>query len=74
MATPETKSIPLAHALARLLGRPYVVFHKQVRLHMSETLSVTTRSITAQKEQTLHLAARDRPRLEGGSILLVATS
>ncbi len=71
VATPETKSIPLAHALSRLLARPYVVFRKQARLYMGETLSVTTRSITAQKEQTLHLSARDRLRLAGASVLLV---
>lgn len=71
LATPETKSIPLAHALSRLLDRPYVVFRKQARLYMGETLSVTTRSITAQKEQTLHLGARDRARVAGAEILLV---
>lgn len=71
LATPETKSIPLAHALSRLLGRPYVVFRKSARLYMGETLSVTTRSITAQREQTLYLAERDRGRMTGRSVLLV---
>ncbi len=70
-ATPETKSIPLAHALSRLSGRPYVVFRKSARLYMGETLSVTTRSITAQKEQTLYLDARGRETIAGREVLLV---
>jgi adenine phosphoribosyltransferase len=71
IATPEAKSIPLAHALARLAKCPYVVFRKSHKLYMGEALSVTTRSITAQKEQTLYLDARDRATMAGRSVLLV---
>ncbi len=71
LATAEAKSIPLAHALSRLSGRPYVVFRKSARLYMGESLSVTTCSITAQKEQTLYLDGRDRETIGGRDVLLV---
>jgi len=71
LATAEAKSIPLAHALARLNGKPYVVFRKSARLYMEAPLAATTRSITAQKEQTLYLDGRDREKIAGRNVLLV---
>ncbi len=71
LVTPETKSIPLAHALANRLGLPYIVLRKNYKSYMGDALSVNTVSITTGAEQTLYLDAKDRELVEGGRIALV---
>ena len=39
LVTAETKSVPLAYELARLLGKPWVVLRKAYKPYMGETLS-----------------------------------
>lgn len=60
IVTPEAKSIPLAYALARRLEVPYVVLRKSYKSYMGQAMSGTTESITAGREQTLYLDAKDR--------------
>lgn len=71
LVTPETKAIPLAHALAALLGLPYVVLRKSYKSYMGDAVSASTLSITTGTEQTLYLDAKDRRLVEGGRIALV---
>ena len=60
LVTAEAKGIPLVHEVAKLLGhRHYIVARKSVKPYMNHPLTVTVRSITTQKEQTLCLDEKD---------------
>jgi adenine phosphoribosyltransferase len=69
--TAETKSIPLVHELAVLLGLPYVVLRKEYRPYMGDALQVETHSITTGKAQTLYLDEKDRELLDGKRVVIV---
>lgn len=71
IVTPEAKSIPLAHALARALGKGYVVLRKAYKVYMGETLQSETVSITTGKPQTLYLDEKDRNLVAGRRVVLV---
>ena len=71
IVTPEAKSIPLAHALARTLGKGYVVLRKAYKVYMGETLQSETVSITTGKPQTLYLDEKDRDLVAGKRVALV---
>lgn len=71
LMTPEAKSIPLVHALARRMRLPYVVLRKTYKSYMGEALSATTTSITMGREQTLYLDQKDRQLLPGVRIALI---
>lgn len=71
LIAPETKAIPLAHALAGRLGLPYVVLRKSYKSYMGDALSARTVSITTGTEQTLYLDEKDRRLVEGKRIALV---
>ncbi|MDE6678850.1 MAG: adenine phosphoribosyltransferase, partial [Ruminococcus sp.] len=53
--TAESKGIPIAYEMARQSGKPYVVARKSVKLYMTEPLSVSVKSLTNAKVQTLYL-------------------
>ncbi len=71
IVTPEAKSIPLAHEMSRLDGRPYVVLRKVYKVYMGETVSAETISITTGEPQVLYLDEKDRERVKGARVALV---
>lgn len=72
LVTPETKSIPLAHALAVELGNmPYVVLRKTFKPYMGDALRSETLSITTGEAQTLFLDEKDRLLIQGKRVALV---
>ncbi len=71
IVTPEAKSIPLAHALARVTGRGYIVLRKAYKVYMGETVQTETVSITTGVPQTLYLDEKDRELITGKRVVLV---
>ena len=71
LVTAEAKSIPLIHALARNLNKPYVVLRKSYKPYMGDAIQAETLSITTGKPQTLYLDEKDRPLLRGKKVVLV---
>ena len=69
--TPEAKSIPIAYEMARQSGKPYVVARKGVKVYMGDPISVSVRSITTQKEQTLYLGQAEVESIKGKRVLIV---
>lgn len=70
-ATAETKSIPLAYALSVVTKKPYVVFRKNYKPYMGDTISAETLSITTGHTQTLYLDEKDRMLMEGKKVVIV---
>lgn len=71
IVTAEAKSIPLAHALAVEVEKPYVVLRKAYKPYMGEALQSDTLSITTGAPQTLFLDEKDRALMQGKNVLLV---
>ena len=70
--TAEAKGIPLAHEMARQTNaQKYFLARKAPKLYMTGVFSVTVRSITTAKEQTLYLDTADAERMKGKRILIV---
>jgi len=71
LVTAEAKSIPLAHALSVVLGKPYVVLRKAYKPYMGEAIQAETLSITTGARQTLYLDEKDRELVQGKKVALV---
>ena len=72
LITAEAKGIPLAHEMAQQNGdETYMLARKAPKLYMKDVFSVTVRSITTAKEQTLYLDGEDARKMQGKRILLV---
>ena len=71
LVTAETKSVPLAYELGRVLDKPWVVLRKHFKPYMGETITSTTESITTGHAQTLHLDEKDGGLVAGRRIVLV---
>ena len=70
--TAEAKGIPLAHEMARQAGdSKYILARKTPKLYMKDMFSVTVRSITTAREQTLYLDGADAAAIKGKRILIV---
>ena len=69
--TAETKSIPIAHELAKVTQKPYVVLRKECKPYMGEALKAETLSITTGKPQHLFLDEKDIELLKGKQIVLL---
>lgn len=69
--TPEAKSIPLAHTMAVLERKPYVVLRKVYKVYMGDTLKAETVSITTGEPQALYLDEKDQALVGGKKVLLV---
>ena len=70
--TAEAKGIPLAHEMARLAGnQKYFVARKKAKLYMSEPVSVTVRSITTDKVQTLYPDSLEGEQLRNKKVLVL---
>lgn len=71
LVTAETKSIPLAHVLAAVTNKPYVVLRKSYKPYMGSAVSAETLSITTGQPQTLYLDEKDRVLMEGRRVVIV---
>ena len=69
--TAESKSIPLAYALAVETQKPYVVLRKEYKPYMGEVIQSETLSITTGKIQTLLLDEKDKAAISGARVLIV---
>ena len=70
--TAEAKGIPLAHEMARQTdAKKYFLARKAPKLYMQGVFSVSVKSITTAKEQTLYLDTADAELMKGKKILLV---
>ena len=69
--TAESKGIPLAYEMARQSGKTYVVARKSVKLYMTDSISVTVKSITTSAEQTLYLSQEKAEMLKDKKVLIV---
>ena len=71
IVTAESKSIPLAHMLARETRKPYLILRKEYKPYMGNGIIAETLSITTGKPQVLILDEKDVPQVEGKRILVV---
>lgn len=72
IVTPEAKSIPLAHEIARQEGnKPYVVARKSAKLYMKDVFTVEVQSITTKNKQTLCIDTAEADMLRGKRVLIV---
>lgn len=69
--TPEAKSITLAHEMAKMSGKPYVVARKGAKLYMPDPISASVQSITTAHPQTLYLGQDEAAKLTGRRVLIV---
>ncbi len=69
--TPEAKSIPIAHMLARESGKPYIVLRKEYKPYMGNAISTETLSITTGKPQRLFLDEKDLELIKGKRVVLL---
>ena len=67
----EAKGIPLAYEMARQSGKPYVICRKGAKLYMTDPVSVSVRSITTARIQTLFLDGAEGERLRGKRVLII---
>lgn len=71
LVTPEVKAVPLAHALSRRTGVPYVVARKSVKPYMVDAIQKTVVSITTGRPQDLVIDGPDVARLQGRKVAIV---
>lgn len=71
LVTAEAKSIPLAHAISVVTGRPYVVLRKAYKPYMGVALISETLSITTGHPQTLYLDEKDHKLLRERKVILL---
>ena len=69
--TAEAKSIPLAHAIAVVTGKPYVILRKAYKPYMGEVITSETVSITTGKKQSLILDEKDLALVKGKKAVLL---
>jgi adenine phosphoribosyltransferase len=71
LVTAEAKSIPLVHALAEEVDKPYIVLRKVYRPYMGDTIHAETQSITTGKPQSLYLDEKDYQLMAGKKVVLL---
>jgi len=71
LITAETKSIPLAYALAIEMKKPYVILRKSFKPYMGNALQYETLSITTGQTQTLYLDEKDLELMKGKNVVIV---
>ena len=74
LVTPESKSIPLAHAMSVFSGKPYVILRKSYKPYMGQALQAETLSITTGQPQTLYLDEKDREMMEGKQVVITLSN
>ncbi|NLG96686.1 MAG: adenine phosphoribosyltransferase [Chloroflexi bacterium] len=71
LVTAEAKSIPLAHALSVVTGKPYVILRKSYKPYMGDALRAETLSITTGQPQTLFLDEKDRELMKNKRVIIL---
>lgn len=71
LVTAEAKSIPIAHALSVVTGKPYVILRKSYKPYMGDALQSETLSITTGEPQTLYLDEKDHQLIKGNQVVIV---
>jgi adenine phosphoribosyltransferase len=71
LITPEVKAVPLAHALSRITGIPYVVARKTEKPYMVGAVKRTVLSITTGRPQELVIDGADIERIRGRKVAIV---
>ena len=71
LVTAEAKSIPLAHALSVVTGKPYTILRKAYKPYMGDALQAETLSITTGQPQTLYLDEKDREMMKGKRVVIL---
>lgn len=71
LITPEVKAVPLAHALSRITGVPYVVARKTEKPYMVGAVKRTVLSITTGRPQELVIDGADIGRVKGRKVAIV---
>ncbi len=71
LVTAEAKSIPLAHALSVVTGKPYIILRKAYKPYMGDALQAETLSITTGQPQTLYLDEKDREIMKGRRVVIL---
>lgn len=71
LVTAEAKSIPLAHALSVVTGKPYVILRKSYKPYMGNALRTETLSITTGQPQTLFLDEKDRELIKNKRVVIL---
>lgn len=71
LITPEVKAVPLAHAISRISGLPYVVARKTEKPYMVGAVKKTVLSITTGKPQELVIDGADIERIRGKKVAIV---
>ncbi len=71
LVCPEAKAVPLAHAMARIMGLDYIVVRKSVKAYMRDVCTVSSSAITTAGDQSLVLDGRDAERLKDRRIIIV---
>lgn len=70
--TAEAKGIPLAYEMARQNGENgYLIARKGVKVYMRNPVSVSVKSITTTKMQTLYIDENDAEQMRGHRVLIV---
>lgn len=69
--TAESKGIPLAYEMSRQSGKKYILARKSIKLYMQDPVSVSVKSITTARVQTLYLDSCDMEQLKGKKVLIV---
>ena len=71
LVTAEAKSIPLAHALSVVTGKPYIILRKSYKPYMGDALQSETLSITTGEPQTLYLDEKDCEMVNGNQVVII---
>ncbi|MDL2273599.1 adenine phosphoribosyltransferase [Oscillospiraceae bacterium OttesenSCG-928-G22] len=72
LITAESKGIPLIYEMTRQAGKSdYIVARKAEKLYMKDAVTVSVKSITTAKVQTLVLDRSDMEKLRGRRIILL---
>jgi len=71
LVSAEAKSIPLAHVLAEVPGKPYVILRKSYKPYMGNAIQAETLSITTGKPQTLYLDEKDCAMMDKKKVIIV---
>ncbi len=71
IVTAEAKSIPLAHELSKVSGKPYVILRKHYRSYMGKTIQAETISITTGRPQHLYLDEKDLALIQKKNVVLL---
>ena len=71
LVMPDGKAQALLHVIGRESSLPTIIARKEKKPYMRDTISVTVKSITTDKPQTLHVDGTDAEILKGKRVMIV---